>query len=339
MNLIYQGSVKNIYVSKQDPEILIFDFTDDYSVFDWGKMPDSIPGKGATLATISGYFFKRLQDPKEWKNFFDQHTEWIRSAHPLQKAIAQELIDLGLKTHFKSQLSPTQIAVARVHVHPPSTQILANGSEFFEYRMGELNRSGELIPLEVVFRHELTSQSSALSRYPEKNLKPGQVFESPFLEFFTKLEPTDRFLTLTEVPVVGRISDIQFEELLVHTHWVSLILKTWFAEKNIKLIDGKLEWALNNEGKLMLVDAIGPDELRLEYQGQVMSKEALRNFYRETAWYQEILESKRKAQSLGQSQWQKFVKNTPPPLPKELLNSASKMYLKLEALMLDGSVP
>ena len=29
-----------------------FVFTDDYSVFDWGKMPDPIPDKGASICTM-----------------------------------------------------------------------------------------------------------------------------------------------------------------------------------------------------------------------------------------------------------------------------------------------
>ena len=51
MKLIYTGSVKNIYQA-DDPALLWFEYTDDFSVFDWGKMPDPIPGKGEALARL-----------------------------------------------------------------------------------------------------------------------------------------------------------------------------------------------------------------------------------------------------------------------------------------------
>lgn len=335
MKLLYEGSVKNVYLSDSDPQTLVFDFTDDYSVFDWGKMPDSIPGKGAALASLSSYFFKRLRDAQEWSRFFERNPALIEKASKVHQNIAKQLMALGLKTHFKSRVNETQITVDRVHVSPPTSKILANGTEFFEYRMGSFDRSGELIPLEVVFRHALTDHSSALTRYPEKNLKAGQIFETPFLECFTKLEPTDRFLALSEAPVVGRISVARFENMLIHTHFISLILKSWFSKKNIQLIDGKLEWAIARQGELMLVDSIGPDELRLEQNGVLMSKESLRTFYRETSWYEEIVQAKIDALASGQTDWKKKVKSSPPKIPEYLLKSVSEMYQKLADLMME----
>ena len=52
---MYAGSVKNIY-STDSVSNLIFEFTDDYSVFDWGKMPDAIPRKGEALAKLMPSF-------------------------------------------------------------------------------------------------------------------------------------------------------------------------------------------------------------------------------------------------------------------------------------------
>lgn len=37
LKLTYEGSVKNVYGSKNDPDTLLFSFTDQYSVFDWAK--------------------------------------------------------------------------------------------------------------------------------------------------------------------------------------------------------------------------------------------------------------------------------------------------------------
>ncbi|NDG85123.1 MAG: hypothetical protein EBX52_08835 [Proteobacteria bacterium] len=55
--LIHAGSVKDIY-KEGAPGELLFRFSDRYSVFDWGQMPDAIPGKGAALARMGRIFFE-----------------------------------------------------------------------------------------------------------------------------------------------------------------------------------------------------------------------------------------------------------------------------------------
>ncbi|MDA3790438.1 MAG: hypothetical protein PF503_18335 [Desulfobacula sp.] len=38
-----------------------FTFSDRYSVFDWGEMPDTIQHKGAAIALLWAYFFEKLE--------------------------------------------------------------------------------------------------------------------------------------------------------------------------------------------------------------------------------------------------------------------------------------
>ena len=38
-----------------------FHYSDRYSVFDWGEMPDLITGKGKALCMIGAYFFEKLE--------------------------------------------------------------------------------------------------------------------------------------------------------------------------------------------------------------------------------------------------------------------------------------
>lgn len=58
------GSVKNLRVIREPAGTEegegIFEFTDDFSVFDYGKMPDTIPGKGEALCRMASYNFGRL---------------------------------------------------------------------------------------------------------------------------------------------------------------------------------------------------------------------------------------------------------------------------------------
>jgi phosphoribosylaminoimidazole-succinocarboxamide synthase len=64
--LSYEGSVKHVWEASDEPESLWFEFSDDYSVFDWGKMPDKIDHKGRALALIGAFFFEQLKTPEFW---------------------------------------------------------------------------------------------------------------------------------------------------------------------------------------------------------------------------------------------------------------------------------
>ena len=58
------GSVKDIEVTKQPTKtamgICKFLFSDRFSVFDWGEMPDHIDGKGAALCLMGASCFEQL---------------------------------------------------------------------------------------------------------------------------------------------------------------------------------------------------------------------------------------------------------------------------------------
>ena len=56
------GSVKDLEVIKKPKRnemgIGRFHFSDRYSVFDWGRMPDLIEGKGEALCIMGAYCFE-----------------------------------------------------------------------------------------------------------------------------------------------------------------------------------------------------------------------------------------------------------------------------------------
>ena len=60
------GSVKDLEILQKPTQDLlghgIFTFSDRYSVFDWGEMPDHIPNKGAALCMMAAWNFERLEE-------------------------------------------------------------------------------------------------------------------------------------------------------------------------------------------------------------------------------------------------------------------------------------
>ena len=59
------GSVKDLQVIQKPTQTEMgigrFLFSDRYSVFDWGEMPDHIDGKGAALCLMGAYCFEQLE--------------------------------------------------------------------------------------------------------------------------------------------------------------------------------------------------------------------------------------------------------------------------------------
>jgi len=59
------GSVKDLIVMEKPLKEKTgrgrFIFSDRYSVFDWGEMPDHIPDKGKSLCISAAYFFEKLE--------------------------------------------------------------------------------------------------------------------------------------------------------------------------------------------------------------------------------------------------------------------------------------
>lgn len=381
MQLIYKGSVKNLWAQSDGDGRgggpLEFEYTDQYSVFDWGRMPDDLMGKGQALATIGAYYFEQMAQASRWQQVIDSPRARALLAFykgrsslgvgdgfaAVVEAESQHLAQHGLTHHYLGQPEPHRLRVQRVDVVRPLERRLG-GQSFFDYKtsMGEGDDRQQrrrhdapvgdkrLIPLEVVFRWGMPAGSSLQERLGTGGygaqlglspaVAPGQWFEAPVVEFFTKLEPKDRFLTLEQAFHYSGLSWAGFQSLVARTLWVSCFLSLDLESKGLKLWDGKLEWAWDRgqrgSDQIILVDSIGPDELRLEDSrwGQPLSKEFLRQYYRRTPWYGVLAAAKLKAQAQGQSQWKELVaSHLPPPLEGPVRVVAQTLYATLAQTM------
>jgi len=117
----------------------------------------------------------------------------------------------------------------------------------------------DIIPVEVVVRNK--AAGSIVKRY---QLEEGKPFPEPVIELFYKSDDLND-------PLVG-------EDAAVKMHWCDSIdlmamkqaalainaqLKAFWGSYNIDLVDFKLEFGLDKDGKLLLADEITPDGCRL----------------------------------------------------------------------------
>ena len=366
--LSYEGSVKHVWEASDEPKSLWFEFSDDYSVFDWGKMPDTIPNKGRALALIGAYFFNVLREPEFWttlptsKNLQKFEPEFLRRRfnHPVFNG-PQGLAKTGLRTHFKSLTDENGAAlkVSDAAKHPDRIFMQVDRAEIFRpqlasvfeqpiffYPASDRAPGTRLIPLEVVFRFGMPAGSSLEQRLStikgyaqtlgfSKEPEPNKWFDFPVLEFFTKLEPKDRFLSVQEAALLSGLSASEFNTMTEVAQDVALALHELFARAGIELWDGKVELLSSrtnvaDDASIVLADSIGPDELRLLFDGQQLSKEMIRQFYRGSDWENKLKEAQKQATQRGTTAWKEIcmreLQSTPEPLSPQFKDSVCKLY-------------
>lgn len=326
---VYEGSVKRLWCHPDMPDRLLFEFTDDYSVFDWGKMPDRIANKGRALAAIGAYLFQILSPGQFWRGLpqspclrhFDRG--WLSDFFAGSSYAG--LVESGLPSHFQSllngDLTPVSfeaagqcervyMSVKRAAVGRPTAGVVLKNTLFW---YPPCPRPPRLIPLEVVFRFGMPQGSSLTSRLAaspdyarqlglEEVPAAGAFFRRPVLELYTKLEPADRLLSYQEALVLSGLSLGQFAELVDLTFAVALALFAILGERGLELWDGKLEFIEDGDG-IRLADSIGPDELRLVSRGMSLSKEMIRQFYRGSAWEKGLREAQKIARDEASLDW------------------------------------
>jgi len=120
-----------------------------------------------------------------------------------------------------------------------------------------LCRHLDIIKVEVVARN--IAAGSLVKRY---GFAEGTVLENPIIEFYLKDDELDDPL-MNESHAVA-LGLATFEELSVlknRAEAINALLKQFFAERKLKLVDFKLEFG-RHKGEILLGDEISPDTCR-----------------------------------------------------------------------------
>ncbi len=289
-----------------------FHFSDRYSVFDWGEMPDRIPHKGASLCTMGAHHFERLESegiPTHYRGVLDDGAPG----------------PLGECDHPPSRMS---IALTRVPELP-----FRNGS--YDYASYHREGGGNyLIPLEIVFRNRVPTGSSLRRRtkpsdhgldrdeWPEEPLE----LERPIVEYSTKYEEKDRYLSREEAERIAGRADL--EDLEATARQVNAIINDRAERGGFTHEDGKIE-CLYHEGTIYVADVVGTfDENRFSYGPQPISKEVIRQFYRtyHPEWIRACEEARQQARREGKVDWRPLCEVAPRPLPDNVVSTIRDMY-------------
>ena len=137
----------------------------------------------------------------------------------------------GIPTHFVKELSERDTLVRRVSI----------------------------VPLEVIIRN--LSAGHFASRY---GVEEGIVFPEPTIEFSYKNDDLhDPLLNAYHAVALGLASWQEIELIKKYSFAVNDVLKAFWADCGVTLVDFKLEFGKTAQGQIVLADEISPDTCRL----------------------------------------------------------------------------
>lgn len=136
----------------------------------------------------------------------------------------------GVPTHLVEEVSPCETLVKKVSI----------------------------VPLEVIIRN--ISAGSFAKRY---GVEEGIVFEKPTIEFSYKNDDLgDPLINSYHALALGLATEDEIETIKKLSFKINEVMKKFFREINIDLVDFKLEFGRLSDGKIVLADEISPDTCR-----------------------------------------------------------------------------
>jgi phosphoribosylaminoimidazole-succinocarboxamide synthase len=117
----------------------------------------------------------------------------------------------------------------------------------------------EIVPVEVVVRNVVAG--SLARRYGREE---GEGLSSPIVEYFYKSDELNDPLMSDEVAITfGWATPDELTEMKMTARRVNMVLKQFWSDQGIVLVDFKLEFGRTAGGDLVLADELTPDGSRL----------------------------------------------------------------------------
>ena len=144
--------------------------------------------------------------------------------------LMKKLEAAGIPTHFVEELNDRETLVKKV----------------------------QIVPLEVIIRN--VSAGHFASRY---GVEEGITFDEPVLEFSYKNDDLhDPLLNTSHALALKLATKEEIATIKSMALKVNEILKDFFAQCGVRLIDFKLEFGKTSDGQIVLADEISPDTCR-----------------------------------------------------------------------------
>ena len=117
----------------------------------------------------------------------------------------------------------------------------------------------KVIPLEIVLRNVAYG-----SLCKQTTIKPGTILAKPLIDIYLKNdELNDPLITKDRIELMKILSSEDLNLIIDLTLKINVILKSFFKNIQLKLVDFKLEFGYDRKNNILLADEISPDNCRL----------------------------------------------------------------------------
>ncbi len=336
-----ETSVKTIGVIKEPTAtqsgVCDFTYRDQYSVFDWGKMPmpngkamDNRPV--ALMAAFNHEMLAHQGIPVCYMGAVAedgtvQSMEWFRAQGKVPRTLRMRMVNI-FKPSFDPKTGKWDYSTFQ---NPPANNYVH--------------------PIEFIWRQEAGPDSSfwknvAKGNYkpsdfglPER-LKPGDSFPFPVLDHSSKYEPHDRYFSPQIAQQLAAIPKDRWEAMCEMRQKMNISLSGYAGRLGLRRPDGKQEMLVFVEGgktRDMLADVAGtPHEDRIEYLTESgiwvkSSKQTPRDYNKllNPKWAKQCEEAKARAEREGLPNWKELVTERPIPLEPMFFEQYNNMMRAL----------
>ena len=115
-----------------------------------------------------------------------------------------------------------------------------------------------IVPLEVIVRNKAAGSFSKRFGVPE-----GTAFSAPTLKYSLKDDDLgDPMINDSQIIAIGAATKEELDTIAEYTLKINEVMKEFFAECNVELIDFKIEFGRLPDGTIILADEISPDTCR-----------------------------------------------------------------------------
>ena len=164
----------------------------------------------------------------------------------MSNRLMQMIEQKGVPTHFVRELSERETLVKKVSI----------------------------VPLEVIVRN--IAAGSFSKRY---GVEEGMVFDEPVIEFSYKNDALGDPLLNTDHALALKVATrAEIDTIKSYALQINSILKAFWTECGVTLVDFKLEFGKTTDGSVILADEISPDTCRLwdSATGEKLDKDRFR---------------------------------------------------------------
>ena len=144
--------------------------------------------------------------------------------------LMKQLEEAGIPTHFVEELNDRETVVKKV----------------------------QIVPLEVIIRN--ISAGSFAKRF---GVEEGIVFENPTIEYSYKNDDLgDPMINTAQALALKLATPAEIETIRTMSFKINDVMKAFFKEVGVDLVDFKLEFGRLTDGTIVLADEISPDTCR-----------------------------------------------------------------------------